>query len=82
MIACFPRVLTIQEGRLAIIIFIVGQTLLVPAPTQMLRTGVSRGNLQPCATFPRYQKYSTSSESENGRSRDNDDQLENIFNLL
>ena len=52
MIACFPRVLTIQEGRLAIII-----KVLVPAPTQMLRTGVSRGNLQPCATFPRYQKY-------------------------
>ena len=77
MIACFPRVLTIQEGRLAIII-----KVLVPAPTQMLRTGVSRGNLQPCATFPSYQKYSTSSESENGRSRDNDDQLENIFNLL
>ena len=77
MIACFPRVLTIQEGRLAIII-----KVLVPASTQMLRTGVSRGNLQPCATFPRYQKYSTSSESENGRSRDNDDQLENIFNLL
>ena len=77
MIACFPRVLTIQDGRLAIII-----KVLVPAPTQMLRTGVSRGNLQPCATFPRYQKYSTSSESENGRSRDNDDQLENIFNLL